>query len=68
MLTRHRNTGYFPKSPPLATRVERLCRRLDEELGPSGRRLMYVHMLAQRKLMLRFNNEGVPRWEDRAIR
>jgi glutathione S-transferase len=29
---------------------------------------MYVHMLAQRKLMLRFNNEGVPAWEDRFIR
>ena len=25
-------------------------------------------MLAQRKLMLPFNNQGVPRWEDRAIR
>jgi len=25
-------------------------------------------MLAQRKLMLRFNNEGVPAWEDRAMR
>src|SRR3984893_654056 len=32
------------------------CRRLDERLGPRGRRLMYVHMLAQRELMLRFNN------------
>ena len=29
---------------------------------------MYTHMLAQRKLMLRFNNEGVPAWEDRALR
>ena len=29
---------------------------------------MYVHMLAQRQLALRFNNEGVPAWEDRAIR
>ncbi|MGA2321898.1 MAG: glutathione S-transferase family protein [Solirubrobacteraceae bacterium] len=48
--------------------VERLCRRFDEELGPSGRRLMYVHMLPQRELMLRFNNWGVPRWEDRAAR
>jgi glutathione S-transferase len=25
-------------------------------------------MFAQRKLLLRFNNEGVPYWEDRAIR
>ena len=45
-----------------------ICRRLDDELGPTGRRLMYVHMLVHRELMLRFNNEGVPRWEDRAIR
>jgi glutathione S-transferase len=48
--------------------VELLCRRLDGELGPRGRRLMYVHMLAQRRLALAFNNQGVPRWEDRALR
>ncbi len=48
--------------------AERLCRRLDGKLGPRGRRLMYVHMLAHRKLTLRFNNEGVPRWEAAAIR
>jgi glutathione S-transferase len=45
-----------------------LCRRFDRELGPRGRRLMYVHMLAQRRLALRFNNAGVPAWEDRALR
>jgi glutathione S-transferase len=45
-----------------------ICRRLDEELGPRGRRLMYVNMLAQRKLMLSFNNRGVAPWEDRAMR
>jgi glutathione S-transferase len=48
--------------------VEALCRRLDADLGPAGRRLMYVHMLAQRGLMLSFNNQGVPAWEDRALR
>jgi glutathione S-transferase len=48
--------------------VEELCRRLDDQLGPRGRRLIYVHMLAERKLMLGFNNQGVPPWEDRAIR
>ena len=58
----------FPADPDARQDVERLCGRLDEELGPKGRRLMYVHMLAQRKLMLRFNNQGVPDWEDRAIR
>ena len=50
------------------TDVEALCRRLDEVLGPSGRRLMYVHMLRERDLMLRFNNAGVPAWEDRFLR
>jgi glutathione S-transferase len=45
-----------------------LCRRFDEGLGPRGRRLMYVHMLAQRELALKFNNEGVPGWEDRLMR
>ena len=45
-----------------------LCRRFDEGLGPRGRRLMYVHMLAQRELALKFNNEGVPAWEDRLMR
>jgi glutathione S-transferase len=44
------------------------CRRLDERLGPRGRRLMYVHMLAQRGLALRFNNAGVAAWEDRLTR
>jgi glutathione S-transferase len=45
-----------------------ICRRLDDRLGPSGRRLMYVHMLAQRELALSFNNRGVSRWEDRLMR
>jgi glutathione S-transferase len=58
----------FPAEPAERAEVERLCRRLDERLGPTGRRLMYTHMLAQRELMLRFNNEGVPRWEDRLLR
>jgi glutathione S-transferase len=58
----------FPAEPAERSEVEALCRRLDERLGPTGRRLMYTHMLAQRKLMLRFNNEGVPAWEDRALR
>ncbi|HEY2397843.1 MAG TPA: glutathione S-transferase family protein [Solirubrobacteraceae bacterium] len=44
------------------------CRRLDERLGPRGRRLMYVHLLAQRELALQFNNEGVAPWEDRLTR
>jgi glutathione S-transferase len=58
----------FPSQPPADGEVLSLCRRFDAGLGPRGRRLMYVHMLAQRPLALAFNNAGVPRWEDRALR
>ncbi len=58
----------FPAGASERAEVERLSRRFDERLGPTSRRLMYVNMLAQPELMLRFNNEGVPRWEDRALR
>jgi glutathione S-transferase len=58
----------FPPDAQGSEDVLSLCRRFDGELGPRGRRLMYVHMLAQRKLALTFNNEGVPRWEDRTVR
>lgn len=58
----------FPSELGARDEIERLCRRLDKGLGPDGRRLMYVHMLAQRKLALHFNNQGVPGWEDRTIR
>ena len=58
----------FPAAAAERAEVERLCARLDDELGPKGRRLMYVHMLAERRLALSFNNQGVPRWEDRVMR
>jgi glutathione S-transferase len=58
----------FPAEPEALAEVRALCARLDGVLGPAGRRLIYVHMLAQRELMLDFNNQGVPRWEDRALR
>ena len=58
----------FPPEGHQRAQVERLCARLDERLGPPGRRLMYTHMLPQRELMLRVNNQGVPRWEDRLMR
>ena len=53
-----------------SSRIEEaaLCRRFDDRLGPRGRRLMYVHMLAERELALRYNNAGVSRWEDRVTR
>jgi glutathione S-transferase len=58
----------FPSAPDERAEVVTLSRRLDERLGPSGRRLMYSNMLPQREVMLRFNNHGVPAWEDRALR
>jgi glutathione S-transferase len=58
----------FPDKPAERADVERLSRRFDERLGPRGRRFMYVKMLAHRELTLEVNNQGVPRWEDRALR
>jgi glutathione S-transferase len=58
----------LPAEPQARAEVDAVCQRLDERLGPAGRRLIYVHMLAERKLMMGFNNEGVPAWEDRTIR
>jgi len=58
----------FPAEGGARAEVEGLCRRLDEVLGPRGRRLMYVHMFTARELAQRVNNQGVPAWEDRAIR
>lgn len=58
----------FPPDRASRAEVDRLCRRFDEVLGPKARRLMYVHMLRDRQLALRFNNDGVPAWEERTIR
>ncbi len=42
----------FPTESGSAARgeVDALCRRFDDQLGPTGRRLIYVHVLKQRKL------------------
>jgi len=58
----------FPVEHAARSEVEALCTRFDDELGPRGRRLMYAHLLNDRPLAMRFNNEGVPPWENRAIR
>ncbi len=58
----------FPSDPSERREVQAVCRRFDEMLGPRGRRLMYVHMLARPDFALRFNNAGVPGWEDRLSR
>ena len=57
-----------PADPAAREETIRLTRRFDAVLGPHGRRLMYVNMLTQRELMLTFNNQGVPAWEDRLLR
>lgn len=58
----------FPSDPAEQREVVALSHWLDEDLGPAGRRLMYAHMQQQRRLMLTVNNQGVPAWEDRALR
>src|SRR5881394_2355455 len=58
----------FPEDPAQLAEVETISRRLDAELGPKGRRLIYVHMLQDKRLLLDVNNTGVPRWEDRFLR
>jgi len=58
----------IPAEPEARREVDRLCTRFDEQLGPQARRLMYVHIFAQPKLALGFNNQGVPAWEDRTLR
>ena len=58
----------FPAEPDARAEVDALCRRLDDGLGPAGRRLMYVHMFRQPKLVFAFNDQGVPAWEDAMLR
>jgi glutathione S-transferase len=58
----------YPADGAERAEVERICGHLDAELGPKGRRLMYVNMLPAKELLLSFNNAGVPRWEDRFMR
>lgn len=58
----------FPEEPTESELVRSLARGFDERLGPTGRRLIYVRMFEQPQLMLRYNNQGVPRWEDRVLR
>jgi glutathione S-transferase len=58
----------FPQDPVQRAEVEGIARRLDAELGPKGRRLIYVHMIKDKPLLLDFNNTGVPPWEDRFLR
>jgi glutathione S-transferase len=58
----------FPQDRRSRAEVDRLCCRFDATLGPKARRLMYVNMLRDRPLVMRFNNDGVPAWEERTIR
>jgi glutathione S-transferase len=61
-------TRLYPQDQGERAQVERLCSRFDSVLGPAARRLIYVHMLRDRPLVLAFNNVGVPAWEERTIR
>jgi glutathione S-transferase len=58
----------FPPPGPERDEVLAISRRLNDELGPKGRRHIYIHLLPERELLLAFNNEGVPRWEDWLLR
>jgi glutathione S-transferase len=53
----------FPADPERRREVEQLCHWLDEGLGPDGRRVIYALILPFKDDMLRYNNQGVPRWE-----
>jgi glutathione S-transferase len=53
---------------PAEPDVAALCDRFDAVLGPAARRLIYVHMLGQRRLVLEYNDQGVPSWEHRLVR
>ena len=57
----------FPLADDERRDVEALCRDLDAGLGPDARRLIYVLMFDAGKQTLRFNNQGVPRWEALAL-
>ncbi|MGZ6641452.1 MAG: glutathione S-transferase family protein [Solirubrobacteraceae bacterium] len=48
--------------------VAAVSRWLDAGLGPDGRRWIYAQMVKDRPLLLRFNNQGIPRWEDAFLR
>jgi glutathione S-transferase len=58
----------FPQDQGARAEVVRLGERFDDDLGPSARRLIYIHMLRDRQLAMQFNNDGVPVWEERTIR
>ena len=58
----------FPADPARRCEVETLCRVFDLQLGPAGRRLMYVHVLQVPDMALPYNNQGVGAWQDRMVR
>jgi glutathione S-transferase len=58
----------LPGDEELRREALALARRFDAGLGPAGRRLIYVRMFAQPELLLSYNNQGVPPWEDHLLR
>jgi glutathione S-transferase len=58
----------LPEDPAERERVRALSARLDDRLGPSGRRLLYVHIMRRHETMIEYNNHGVPAWEGHVLR
>jgi len=58
----------FPEDPAALDDVLTLSRQLDAGLGPDGRRWIYAQMLPLKPLLLKYNNQGVPRREDWTMR
>jgi glutathione S-transferase len=48
--------------------VRAVSRWLDRALGIPDRRLIYAHVLPHKRLLMRFNNTGVPAWEAATLR
>lgn len=61
-------TPLFPVDPARRAEVDSLVRDFDDDLGPQGRLWMYFHIEGHPELLGQYNNQGVPRWEDRAMR
>jgi glutathione S-transferase len=57
----------MPADRAMRDEVLALSRRFDARLGPDGRRIIYAHMLPRKQELMRFNNQGVPPWEARAL-
>lgn len=67
-IVRWADPGLFGAAGAERDDILAVCRWLDAGLGPDGRRWIYAQMLEDRALLLRFNNRGVPAWENALLR